>query len=201
MTGITRFIEGRLRLKVNVAKSAVARPEERHFVGFRLRRDPDTGAVEVLLSKRSQDRIGERIRELTPRNWGQSLNDCITRLNAYLLGWIGFFGICTDGIVYTLHGVDAHIRRRLRALLLRQWKRKRFIVRRLIRLGARPKTAWRAIYGGHRSLWSLSHCGPVDYVLNKAYFTTRGLASLELLYQHQPRRRVVAQDQMELVLG
>jgi group II intron reverse transcriptase/maturase len=201
MAGVTRFIESRLRLKVNAQKSAVARPEERHFVGFRLRRDPETGDVEVLLSKRSHGRIGERVRELAPRNWGQSLRACIARINAYLLGWIGFFGICTDGVVYTLHGLDGHIRRRLRALLLRQWKRKRFIVRRLIRLGARPKTAWRVIYGGHRSLWSLSHCGPVDHTLNKAYFSTRGLASLEVLYQQQPRRRVVAQIQLAMDLG
>jgi RNA-directed DNA polymerase len=201
MASITRFIEGRLRLKVNEAKSAVARPEERHFVGFRLRRDPDTGAVEVLLSKRSQDRIGERIRELTPRSWGQSLRACIVQLNAYLLGWIGFFGICTDGIVYILHRLDAHIRRRLRALLLRQWKRKRFIVRHLIRLGARPKTAWRVIYGGHRALWSLSHCGPVDYALDKAYFATRDLVSLETLYRRQPRHHGIAQVQLVMDFG
>ena len=86
--------------------------------------------MEVLLSKRSKDRIDEKIRELTPRNWGQSLKDCIQRLNAYLRGWIGFFWIsCTDADERTLHSLDAHIRRRLRALLLRHWKRKRSIAR------------------------------------------------------------------------
>jgi hypothetical protein len=59
MASVTQFIEQRLRLKVNTDKSAVARPEERHFLGFRLRRDPQSGEVEVLLSKRSQDRGGE----------------------------------------------------------------------------------------------------------------------------------------------
>ena len=85
------FIERRMRLKVNAAKSAVARPEERHFVGFRLRREPLDGEVEVLLSKRSRDRIDARVRELTPRNWGNSLRACIQDLNVYLLGWLGFF--------------------------------------------------------------------------------------------------------------
>jgi group II intron reverse transcriptase/maturase len=70
MASITQFIERRLRLRVNAAKSAVARPEDRHFLGFSLRREPLTEALEVLLSKRSKQRIAGRIQELTPRNWG-----------------------------------------------------------------------------------------------------------------------------------
>ena len=154
MASVVRFIEKQLRLKVNQAKSAVARPEERHFVGFSLQRNPEDGTIEVFLSKRSKSRIDARIRELTPRAWGQSLRGCLATLNAYLRGWLNFFGTsCTDAVVRTLHTLDAHIRRRLRALLLRQWKRKRFIVRRLIRMGARATTAWRTVYGGHKSLW------------------------------------------------
>jgi len=119
MASVVRFIESRLRLKVNAAKSAVAMPEERHFLGFRLRRQPEEGDAEVLLSKRSRERINEKIRELTPRNLGRSVKDCIRGINAYLLGWIGFFRICTAAEEQTLHTLDAHIRRRLRALLLR----------------------------------------------------------------------------------
>jgi group II intron reverse transcriptase/maturase len=78
MASVTAFIERRLRLKVNVAKSAVARPEERHFLGFRLRREPLDGSVEVLLSTRSKERIDANVRELTPRNWGASLDACIS---------------------------------------------------------------------------------------------------------------------------
>ena len=96
MASLTEFIEGRLRLKVNEAKSAVARPEDRHFLGFRLRLDPHTGVVEVLLSERTKRNAMERIRQLTPRNWGSSLADCITRVNAWLRGWHGFFGIASD---------------------------------------------------------------------------------------------------------
>src|SRR5713226_652041 len=176
MASVVRFIEKQLRLKVNQAKSAVARPEERHFVGFSLRRNPEDGTSEVFLSKRSKDRIDAKIRELTPRAWGQSLSGCIATLNTYLRGWLNFFGTsCTDAVVRTLHTLDAHIRRRLRALLLRQWKRRRFIVRRLIRMGARPRTAWRVVYEGRKALWALSHCSPVDHALNKAYFAKRGL--------------------------
>jgi group II intron reverse transcriptase/maturase len=199
MASVVRFIERRLRLKVNQAKSAVARPEERHFVGFSLRRNPEDGSVEVFLSKRSNVRIDARIRELTPRAWGQSLKGCIATLNTYLRGWLNFFGTsCTDAVVRRLHNLDAHIRRRLRALLLRQWKRRRFIVRRLIRMGARPRTAWQQVYEGRKALWALSHCGPVDYALDKRYFADQGLLSLE--HRYREMHRVIAPAQLTLAL-
>src|SRR4030042_5041809 len=135
MASVTRFIEKRLRLKVNASKSAVAKPEGRHFLGCRLRRDPLEGDVEVLLSKRSTERIQKRIRELTPRNWGQSLRACLRGLKAYMNGWMGFFQLVTEGERRLLTTLDAHIRRHMRAILLRQWKTKRTIARRLIRLG------------------------------------------------------------------
>ena len=87
MTSLTEFIERRLRLKVNEAKSAVARPEDRHFLGFRLRVDPQSGVVEVLLSERTKRNAMERVRQLTPRNWGSSLDDCIAQINAWVNGW------------------------------------------------------------------------------------------------------------------
>jgi RNA-directed DNA polymerase len=68
MVSLTDFIQGRLRLRVNEAKSAVARPEDRHFLGFRLRLDPRTGVVEVLLSERTKRNAMARVRQLTPRN-------------------------------------------------------------------------------------------------------------------------------------
>ncbi|MBI5548308.1 MAG: group II intron reverse transcriptase/maturase [Deltaproteobacteria bacterium] len=201
MASVSRFIEGRLRLKVNTVKSAVARPEERHFLGFRLRREPETGEVEVLLSKRSSDRVGERIRELTPRNWGRSLKDCLLGLRMYLLGWVGFFWICTAAEERTFAHLDAHIRRRLRALVLRHWKRRRFIVRQLIRLGVRPNTAWQSIYKEHRSWWALSHTSAVDRGLRNAYFAERGLVSILDEWKAKIRKHAMAPVQLALALG
>lgn len=183
MASIKEFIEKRLRLNVNEKKSAVARPEERHFLGFRLRRDPLEGEIEVLLSKRSKERFAARVQELTPRNWGKSLRDCIRQINGYLKGWIGFFGICTEGEEKTLHYVDAHIRRRLRAIQLKHWKTKRTTVTRLIRMGVAAKTAWRGVYSGRKSLWALSHCGAVDRGLCNAYFAKQGLVSVQDLWR------------------
>jgi len=178
MESISRFIVKRLRLKVNDKKSAVAKPEERHFVGFRLRRDPESGEVEVKLSKRSKKRIDAKTRELTPRNFGKSLKRCIERLNVYLTGWIGFFRICTKDELQTLDAIDAHIRRRLRAIILKHWKRKRTIVKQLISRGAGKKATWRAIYKDKRSLWKLSHIAIVDRTLDNAFFADQGLVFL-----------------------
>jgi len=200
MESVTDFIERRMRLQVNAAKSAVARPEERHFLGFRLRREPLDGTVDVLLSGRSKERIDNRIRELTPRNWGHSLKACILGLNAYLLGWVSFFGICTPAAEREFQSLDAHVRRRLRAMLLRQWKRKRFIVRKLIKLGVKPKTAWRNVYDGHKSLWALSHTPAVNRGLRNAYFAERGLVSIEEKWKADARY-VDVPIQLTLVLG
>jgi group II intron reverse transcriptase/maturase len=196
MESVTRFIEKRLRLKVNADKSAVARPEERHFLGFRLR-VAETGTVEVLLSKRSTKRLARKVRELTPRNWGRSLDDCITTLNEYLLGWIGFFSICSEAERRTLHNTDAHVRRRLRAILLRQRGRKRFIARWLIQMGARPRTAWRIVYEGKSSLWALSH--KINSPIRNAFFVERGLKSVEQLWEER-QPDVDASGQLRLAL-
>ena len=177
MASVTRFIERRLRLQVNQAKSAVALPETRHFLGYRLQPQAD-GSVEVLLSERSVRRLRQRIVELTPRSRGWSLRATIRALNGYLVGWLGHFRVCTQGIKREVQSTDAHIRRRLRAIVLKHWKRRRTIVRRLIKLGIRPKTAWRRIYAGRKSLWALSHDPVVDRGLRNAYFAERGLVSL-----------------------
>jgi len=198
---ITRFIERRLRLKVNERKSAVARPEERHFVGFSLRREPMDGTVEVRLSKRSLDRIKAKIRELTPRTWGQSLRDCIRRISEYLQGWIGFFWIVTEVEWLTLLRLQGHLRRRLRAIVLRHWKRKRTILNRLISLGVRKTTAGRAIYGAKRSWWALSGCHAVHRGLNNKFFTDRGLLTLTDQWHQLRSRHAIVPKQLTLQFG
>ena len=203
MASVTRFIERRLRLKVNQSKSAVARPEERHFGGFRLKHNAESGCVDVYLSARSKRRIDKKIRELTPRNWGQSARSCIQRINVYLEGWVEFFKVCTTDEKRTFAALSAHIRRRLRAILLTQWKRRRTIVKRLIKLGVRPRTAWRQIYHGRRRTWALSHCPAVDRGLNNAHFAALGLVNLPDAWAYR-QPRVIAdapEEQLCLALG
>lgn len=197
MASTVRFIERRLRLKVNAAKSAVARPEDRHFLGFRLRRDPLTEKVDVLLSERSRERLRGKIRELTPRNWGQSVSDCIQRLNAYLRGWMCHFWVCTN-VTFPLKYTDGHIRRRLRAIQLKDWKRRRTMVRKLIGLGAPPDLTRRAVYGGHRSLWALSHTQAVERTLSANHWARRGLVSLEYEWRRLSQASVASGVQLRL---
>jgi len=200
MASLTEFIARRLRLEVNEAKSAVARTEERHFVGFCLRREPMDGSVEVGLSKRSRERINKRIVELTPRNWGRSLRACISGLNEYLVGWFGFFGSCTAQAERTFDVLDTHIRRRLRAIQLKHWKRRRTMAHKLVQLGVSRRTAWRRLYAGRKSLWALSHDNAVDRGLRNAYFAERGLVSLAQRFRAR-LEQLVAPPQLTLRLG
>jgi RNA-directed DNA polymerase len=199
MASLTEFIQRRLRLKVNEAKSAVARPEDRHFLGFRLRVDPQSGTVEVLLSERTKRRAMERVRQLTPRNWGNTLVSCIAQINAWLRGWHGFFGVASLSEMQVMRKIDAHIRRRLRAILLRHWKRKRTIARNLIALGVKRESVWRQLYAGRKSWWALSHTHAVDQGLHNAYFAKRGLIFLVDLHR-QATQQIVAPESPQLAL-
>jgi RNA-directed DNA polymerase len=189
-----------LRLRINHDKSAVARLDERHFLGFRLRRDPRSGAMVVLLSERTKRNAMARIRELTPRGWGSTLESCISRINAWLAGWHQFFGIAAASEEFTLRALDAHIRRRLRAIVLKHWRRKRTIARNLVALGVKRQSAWKQVYVGRKSTWALSHSPAVDKAMPVKFFTERGLIRLVDLHREN-RRDVVAPTQLQLELN
>jgi RNA-directed DNA polymerase len=181
MSSIRRFLEGRLRLLVNEEKSKVARPEEIHFLGFRLRRTPESGRVEVHVSARTKERMDAKIRELTPRNMGRSLEWAFARLNSYLRGWSSFFRICTTENVRMLRRWDAHIRRRLRAILVRRMKRPRFLLRHLLERGASDRSAKHTAYC-RRGPWYKSHTHAVEVAYRNAWFHER-LVSLVTTWQ------------------
>ena len=156
MDSTRRFIEGRMRLVVNEEKSKVTRPEASHFLGFRLCVGK-AKAVEVRLSQRSHDRLGQRIRELTPRLLGRSLTDCFENANRYLRGWMAHFRICTVEELWYFDRYDAHLRRRIRATIVRQHKRPRFLHRHLCRRGAGSRAATRAAYSRRGPWWQANH--------------------------------------------
>jgi len=112
MESTTRFITRRLKLKVNQAKSAVARPEERKFLGFSFTSDAEPRRR---IAPKAMARFKQRVRELTRRTQGVSLNQMLRPLGEYLIGWRAYFGFCqTPG---RLEGLDSWIRRRLRSVL------------------------------------------------------------------------------------
>lgn len=187
MASVRSFIERRLRLSVNREKSRVVHARQSSFLGFSFILNRG-GRIRVQVSREALERLRQRIRQLTPRTWGRSLKDCIEQLNQFLRGWQGYYAYA-DPIKWTNWGtIDSHIRRRLRAICLRQWKRKRSIARRLIKLGVPRGKAW-SIYRGSRSWWALAISGPVHQGLSNAYFEQMGVYSLQR--QYRPVRRQV----------
>jgi len=158
MASIRSFLERRLRLKVNEEKSGVRPPHEVHFLGFRFHCRPTEEGWEtaVLLSAKAERRLRTTVREMTPPNWGKSLTTCMKDISRYLNGWVAHFRLCTAEGVRALKFIDAHIRRRLRAIIIRQRKRPRFLFRHLRSRGVSFKAAHGAAYSS-RGRWARSN--------------------------------------------
>ena len=146
MESISRFITQKLKLKVNEAKSAVARPQERKFLGFSFTAGPD---IKRTIAPKSLERFKQRIREITRRAKGVSIKTTMEELVPYMRGWRGYFGFCETPEV--LIALTRWVRLRLRAALWRQWKTPR---RRRAALIALRSLGGAAQYGRQRP-WSL----------------------------------------------
>jgi len=202
MASLKAFIEKRLKLKVNSSKSSVARPHERKFLSLKLQRLKSSGVVRVMVSDQALRKLESELKALTPRNWGQSTDDCIQRLNVYLRGWLGYFAVCDEKQRATLGRIDGHLRRRLRAMILKQWKRKRHIVNRLIRSGVPSALARMDIHVYRRTWWALSKARAVQRGLTNEYFERRGLLGLyEHWQEHHDRIWDIGPMQLELQTG
>jgi len=187
MASIRRFLERRLRLLVNEEKSAITRPEDVHFLGFRFVVNDD-GGVEVHLSNRTKDRLSTRIRELTPRTWGQSVKSCLEATNVYLKGWAAYFRLCTEEGAVLFERFDAHIRRRIRAIILSQKKRPRHLYRHLLARGVKPGAAAATAFR-RRGVWNRSNRPGMTRAYRNHWFAGR-LVSLATQWHrfHVPRR-------------
>lgn len=172
MESVTRFITERLKLKVNGKKSAVARPQERKFLGFSFSDGPE---VRRTIAPKAVERFKERVREITRQAKGVSLETTIAKLAPYMRGWRGYFGFCeTPSLLIDL---TRWVRRRLRAALWRQWRTQRRRRAMLIHLGVRGKLADNTAGSGHGP-WHLAHSKALNVALSNAYFRDRGLPSL-----------------------
>ena len=127
------------------------------------------------------------------------MTSCIAQINAWVLGWHGFFGIASASEMQMMRKIDAHIRRRLRAIILRHWKRRRTIAKRLVALGVNRRAAWHQVYQGRRSWWALSHAHAVDQGLRNAYFAKRGLIFVVDVH-HRAHQHIAAPDPPQLAL-
>ena len=172
MESVTRFITQELKLKVNETKSAVARPQERKFLGFSFSAGPE---VKRVIAPKALDRFKQRIREITGRAKGVSMKTTIKELAPYMRGWRGYFGFCETPEV--LIGLTRWVRLRLRAALWRQWKTPRRRRAALLELGVRGRLASNTA-GSGRGPWYLAKAKALSVGLTNAYFKSLGLPSL-----------------------
>src|SRR5438105_10870161 len=172
MESITQFITQKLKLKVNEAKSAVARPQERKFLGFSFTAGPD---IKRRIAPKSLERFKRRIREITRRAKGVSMKTTMEELAPYMRGWRSYFGFCETPEV--LIGLTRWVRLRLRAAMWRQWKTPRRRRAALLELGVREPLA-RNTAGSGRGPWYLAKAKALAVGLSNAYFKSLGLPSL-----------------------
>jgi len=172
MAGIERFLAKRLRLKVNKAKSAVAKPSVRKFLGFSF-----TGGSEPWrrIAPQALARFKATVRELTRRTCGRSLKQIVKELSVYLIGWRGYFGFCQTPSV--LRALDQWIRRRLRAIAWQQWRRGPARFAELRRRGVGRVLAAKSA-ASPRGPWRLSNSPALNIALPVALFGSLGLASI-----------------------
>src|SRR5256885_3026649 len=172
MQGITQFITQKLKLQVNEAKSAVARPQQRKFLGFSFTAGPE---VKRVIAPKALDRFKRRVREITRRAKGVSMETTMEELAPYLRGWRSYSGFCETPEV--LIGLTRWVRFRLRAALWRQWKTPRRRRAALLELGVRPRLASNTA-GSGRGPWYLAKAKALSVALSNAYFKSLGLPSL-----------------------
>lgn len=175
MESVSRYITKKLKLRVNREKSKVRRVEEGQFLGFGFVLGKD-GAVKRKIAPHAIKRMKQRVRELTRRSKGRSLERVIEDLARYLIGWKGYFGFCETPSV--LKQLDSWIRRRLRAYLWKQWKRSKVRYRRLRALGLGHGLAWMTA-GSNRGPWAMSRNKGMNIAVRISFFDALGLPRLK----------------------
>jgi RNA-directed DNA polymerase len=172
MASIETFLAKRLKLKVNKAKSAVAKPSVRKFLGFSF-----TGGKQPRRRIASQAlvRFKARVRKLTRRTRGASLPQIVKELSVYLIGWRGYFGFCQTPSV--LRALDEWTRRRMRAIAWKQWKRGQTRFDELRRRGVGRDLAAQTA-GSPHGPWRLANSPALNIALPTAYFSSLGLRSV-----------------------
>ena len=172
LASIERFLQDRLRLKVNRAKSAVDRPWNRKFLGYTFTTHYQP---KLKVARQSVLRLKSRLRELFRIGRGRSLGRVIEQLRPKLIGWVSYFRKSEVRIVF--EELDQWIRHKLRAILWRQWKRPKTRARELIRRGLAPERAWVSAMCGRGSWWNAG-ASHMNQAVPTRYLARLGLPSL-----------------------
>ena len=175
MRNLTKFIEEKLGLKVNMTKSKVDRPRGLKYLGFGFYFDARAHQFKAKPHARSVEKFKTRMKQLTCRSWGVSNSYKVQKLNELIRGWINYFKIsCMKTLCREL---DARIRYRLRMCIWKQWKTPQNRAKNLIKLGVNKRLAWSmAYYGAH--IARVCHGGAMHNAITKERLTQFGLVSM-----------------------
>jgi group II intron reverse transcriptase/maturase len=167
MDSITRFIEKKLKLKVNQVKSKVAQARKVVFLGFTVTRRS------IRISAKSIKRARAKLRELIPRRTHVPMEIQLEKYNQWYKGWLAYYQLTNHP--HQLAIIEAHARRRYRAQLVGQSKRRRFLVKKLKKRGIKSRTAVEAVYGQKRRTWKLSNLRAVTRAWSNEWFEKEGM--------------------------
>jgi group II intron reverse transcriptase/maturase len=172
LAGISQFLSRRLKLRVNEAKSAVARPWERKFLGYGLTRHK---GPKLRIAPASLQRLQDRIRDVLKGARGRSVRRTIEELNPVLRGWAAYFKLTETQ--RALEELDGWLRRKLRCILWRQWKRPYTRAGNLMKAGLQEERAFRSAFN-QRGPWWNSGASHMNAAFPKSFFDRLGLVSL-----------------------
>lgn len=177
MESVKAFLEKKLKLKVNPKKSKVDRAKQVKFLGFSFYKH--NGEIRIRIANRSKERFVEKVRHLTKRTRSGKLETIVTEINRYLVGWMGYYRLANTPSVF--EDLDKWIRRRLRQLLWKRWKRGRTRYREFVALGVPRERAALGAVG--KSPWHMSKTPVINEALSNAYWRNAGLESLSSRYR------------------
>jgi len=172
LASLTRFLSERLKLEVNAAKSAVARPWQRKFLGYSLSWHK---APRLRIAPSSRKRLQDKLRAVLKGARGRSVRGTIAELNPVLRGWAAYFRLADTKT--PLETLDGWVRRKLRCILWRQWKRPYTRARNLMKAGLKEERAFRSAFN-QRGPWWNSGASHMNAAFPKSYFDRLGLVSL-----------------------
>ncbi len=172
MESVSKYLEGKLKLKVNQSKSAVDKPARRKFLGFSFTTEKES---RIRLAPQTVAKVKDKIRDLTKRSQSISIEERIRRLNRYLKGWMAYYCLAETPSIFKQ--LDGWIRRRLRMCLLKQWKKPASVRRNLVALGLPVEWA-RDISCSRKGYWRLSLTPQLNKALGTAFWERLKLVSL-----------------------
>ena len=172
IVSITKFLERKLRLKVNAEKSTIGRPWKLKFLSYSMTSD---GKPRLKVSEQAVKRLQMSLREIFRKMAGHSISKTIEKLSPKLRGWVNYFKLAE--VKNTFEELDGWIRRKLRCSLWRQWKRTHTRVKNLVQRGLTEARAWQSA-GNGRGPWWNAGASHMNEAFKKAYFDKMGLVSL-----------------------